>query len=691
MAASQRARASTDWRGAVCRADAWRVAATVSSRFSRARDGMRYLSEMTSPCSVTLISPSRGAPGLGEDRVVGGAAAAADGAAAAVEEAQPDAVAVGDVAQPALGAVDLPLAGGDAAELGGVGVAEHDLLDVAAQGDEAPVGGVGEHVLQDRVGGLELVRRLQQRHDADLRPAGVQVDQAGLAGEEGGGEHVVGAPAHGDDVRLDDLGSEDLQGALDGPEDAEGLLAGLVDGRRGGREGPAGAQFLGEELGAVLAGHVGVAPGFLAEPVEQLAEGVVVGVGVLADVHGGELEAEGGEGADGAGEASVGEEAAAVLAQGGLDDPQVGDELAGAEVVAAGLVRGALGEAELGVLQLLPDAGGLEPVGLLGVEALVAGADLGERLEVGLEGGEQFLGGSGVADGVGEEAAQLVDHLQGVVDAMLVLEDQDVPGDLGGDVGVAVAVAADPGAEGEGAGVVGQVDADALEFGGEVLQDVADGAGVQLVEVVDGVAGLVGGLGAHHAQFVRLPDEVDVLRQAGVEAAPVGGEDRGLQEGGDAAELVEDGAAGGLGGVGGEDGPHVEVAHGLAQVLGVGVLEPVGRAGEQAALGGAAGGEFASAVHLFGDVGQVEVGGEGAHQLGGRLQLGAAQQLGGGLAVLAGEAADLLDEVEEFRALLPYQGLAEEVAQSADVGTQFGARRGGLVVGTAHRCGSLQC
>ncbi len=64
----------------------------------------------------------------------------------------------------------------------------------------------------------------------------------------------------------------------------------------------------------------------------------MVGVGVFADVHGGELEAEGGEGADGAGQAAVGEESAAVFAQGGLDDPQVGDEFAGAEVVAAGLV-----------------------------------------------------------------------------------------------------------------------------------------------------------------------------------------------------------------------------------------------------------------------------------------------------------------------------------------------------------------
>ena len=108
------------------------------------------------------------------------------------------------------------------------------------------------------------------------------------------------------------------------------------------------------------------------------------------------------------------------------------EEFAGAEVVAAGLVGGALGEALLGVLELLPDAGGLEAVGLFGVEALVAGADLGEALEVGLEGVEEFLGGAGVADGVGEEAAQFVDGLQGVVDAVFVLEDQDVPGDRRG-------------------------------------------------------------------------------------------------------------------------------------------------------------------------------------------------------------------------------------------------------------------
>lgn len=286
---------------------------------------------------------------------------------------------------------------------------------------------------------------------------------------------------------------------------------------------------------------------------------------------------------------------------------------------------------------------------------------------------------------------------------MFVLEDQYVAGDVGGDVGVAVAVATDPGAEGERAGARGQLDADALELGGEVFEDVADGAGVQLVEVVDGVAGLVGGFGAYDAQLVGLPDEVDVLGQAQVVAAAFAGAGNGLlQQRGDAAQLVEDAAAGRLGGVRGEDGAHVEVADRLAQVLGVGVLEHVGGAREEPALGGPVGAQFLAAVYLFGDVGEVEVGGEGAHQLGGGLQVGVAEQCGGGFAVGAGQCAHLFDEVEEFLAFLTDEGLAEEVAEAADVRPQFRVgggdgggrglgRGGGGLVSTAHRCGSLQC
>src|ERR1044072_27978 len=88
-------------------------------------------------------------------------------------------------------------------------------------------------------------------------------------------------------------------GAGEGARGGRGrsYLAGRLA-RAAGGEGAARAQLLGAQLAPVVAGHVGVPPGLLAEAVEELAEGVVVRVGVLAHVHGGELEAEGGEGAD---------------------------------------------------------------------------------------------------------------------------------------------------------------------------------------------------------------------------------------------------------------------------------------------------------------------------------------------------------------------------------------------------------
>ena len=212
----------------------------------------------------------------------------------------------------------------------------------------------------------------------------------------------------------------------------------------------------------------------------------------------------------------------------------------------------------------------------------------------------------------------------------------------GGDVGVAVAVAADPGAEGERAGAGGQRDADALQLGGEVLQDVADGARRAARRGSRWRCGprrrARGGRRAarRSARAGRCSRRAGVSCAAAVAPSMTRASPRSV---GDAAQLVEDRAAGGLGGVRGEDRADVEVADRLAQVLGVGVLEPVGGAGEEAALGGAAGAQLAAAVHLLGDVGQVEVGGEGADQLGGGLQVGVAEQLGGGLAVARGSGA----------------------------------------------------
>jgi len=71
---------------------------------------------------------------------VRGPAAAADGAASSVKQAQPHAVASSDIAQTALGAVDLPLAGGDPGLLVRVGVTKHHLLHLPAGSHDRPVG-----------------------------------------------------------------------------------------------------------------------------------------------------------------------------------------------------------------------------------------------------------------------------------------------------------------------------------------------------------------------------------------------------------------------------------------------------------------------------------------------------------------------------------------------------------------------
>ncbi len=268
-----------------------------------------------------------------------------------------------------------------------------------------------------------------------------------------------------------------------------------------------------------------------------------------------------------------------------------------------------------------------------------------------------------------------------------MLEVEDVPGDLRGHVGVAVAVAADPGAEGQRADALGQLQADPGELLLELLQDLRDGVAVELVQVVDGVAGLVGGLGAGDAQLVGLPQQVDHLGEAPVGlAAGGGGAGRvGVREAGgeflavdaveqlaDPAELVEDAAAGRLGRVRGEDRPDGEVGQGVPEVLGVGLGQLVGGLREQRALAGAAGGELAAAVHLLGDVGEVEVGGEGTDQLGGGVQVDVGEQFGGGLAVGAAEQSDLFDQAEQLGAFLADQGFAEQVAEATDVRAQRG-------------------
>ncbi len=85
--------------------------------------------------------PLHGTARLGEDGLVAGAAAAPDRAAAAVEEADADIVPAENLHQPDFGAVELVAGGEKAAVFVAVGIAEHDLLGVAALGQQIAVEG----------------------------------------------------------------------------------------------------------------------------------------------------------------------------------------------------------------------------------------------------------------------------------------------------------------------------------------------------------------------------------------------------------------------------------------------------------------------------------------------------------------------------------------------------------------------
>jgi hypothetical protein len=108
MTWSYRTRWSSEVRGVRCRALEHRrerefeVLAGQLGQRVLVRDDLALLGEL----DLAFKHPI----GLGHDRVVGRPPAAAHGAAAAVEEPQPDTVPSGDVAQFALGLVDLPLA-----------------------------------------------------------------------------------------------------------------------------------------------------------------------------------------------------------------------------------------------------------------------------------------------------------------------------------------------------------------------------------------------------------------------------------------------------------------------------------------------------------------------------------------------------------------------------------------------------
>ena len=370
-------------------------------------------------------------------------------------------------------------------------------------------------------------------------------------------------------------------------------------------------------------------------------------------------------------------------AQRTLQQFQLRYQLVGGQVVVARYVARVLGDAPARVLQPAAHEGQLEPVAFAGVAAprlLVGGR---QRRGVASQAVGKFLRYAVDLLGAAELRGQLVDRAQQLGERAVVLQLQHGGSHLGGHERVAVAVAADPAPEVQRAGMGGKLDADPRELRVHLVEQVAADVAQQLLQVVDRRPRLVGGSRTVDAQFVGLPDQVDRLGEPPPDAFLI---HRGLtrirllvEQFADAPQLGEHGTARRLGGVGGKHRPHVESRGHFAQggalrVVGLDMVEQ----GAQAAAGDAAARSvLVHAMGLFGHVGQVKEGGEGAHQVGGvgdvepgqqGVELGGGAVIGAGVARLLAQRAHALDQLQQMRAVLPHQGVAEQVAEQPDVG-----------------------
>ena len=341
----------------------------------------------------------------------------------------------------------------------------------------------------------QLVDLLEEGHEPDARGSGSRIDEPSLAGEHDRGEDVVGAAGHRDDAGFDDLGAVAVQGLAHGDKRSIRLHLVMLEGRGRGGEGAHRGELALEQCMTLRAGEAAVTGALRSRSVDELADCIVVLVGMLADIKGGKGQPDGRGHAERAIEDPVGCELAAAGEQISAHEEEVVDELGGVRVVAAGLVRPIAGSAVTGELQSLAHDGELEPDGFLGIDAQVARLEIGESLEVCCDRGAKL--GARRADPLGSRQIlnELVHEGEKVGDRVLALEGKDVGGHLGRDERIAVAVAADPGAEAQRARLGRELDAELGEGRCEPLEDIKEGTPGEIVEVVEGVAGLVDDMG----------------------------------------------------------------------------------------------------------------------------------------------------------------------------------------------------
>ena len=217
------------------------------------------------------------------------------------------------------------------------------------------------------------------------------------------------------------------------------------------------------------------------------------------------------------------------------------------------------------------EAGGLEGEAIF--EGGVAG--VAELVEVAVEEEREFGGDGDELGGAGDVVEDVLQAVAVVREEEVARHGEGLARGGGRDEGIAVAVAADPGAEADELREFGDVGGEAVlvferagDFGVEDGQGIEEGGLV----VVERHADLVANRGAGLADVVGLPEGGDLGDDVLLEGFELGVGDGDavdlLEEVGDAAALEHDGAARDFGRVRGEDGRDADALEIGAGLLG---------------------------------------------------------------------------------------------------------------------------
>ena len=274
---------------------------------------------------------------------------------------------------------------------------------------------------------------------------------------------------------------------------------------------------------------------------------------------------------------------------------------------------------------------------------------------------------------------------------VIVLELEDRKGHVGGHVWVAVTIAPHPRPKPQRLSVERQRHVKPVELVVEFIEEVGRHLAEDLIEVVDRRPGLINRGRAGPSQLIGLPDQIDDLGKPAFGAGLIGRGQTGicplLEDLGDAGRLGEDRASSRLCGMSREYRPQFEPGGnvGYHGMVNVGLVDPIDGGFEETATFPPPDAGLVTAMGLFGDVGEIEVGGEGSDQLnrGGHIESGQhlGQLVGGRLIIGARRFCDPeslrqrphpFDEFEQLRTLLAHQALTQQVAQEANISPQPG-------------------